>query len=165
MVWSTEKMVKNTTYLFQWQTTTKYRSCWLHASIHMILHKVLQVISPFNWNCHSKWLHRQQKILGWELSHSWECKPISSQQEADLQKTRIRHDVWVFSTSWWTATNPGSTSSRLCLGNKVIRTTEQFSTLRVWCPIHRTVQYIESMVSHTQNSSVHWEYGVPYTEP
>jgi hypothetical protein len=36
------------------------------------------------------------------------------------------------------ATSPGSTPSRLCLGNEVIRT-EQFSTLRVWCPIHKVI--------------------------
>jgi hypothetical protein len=37
------------------------------------------------------------------------------------------------------ATSPGSTPSRLCLGNKVIQTTEKFSTLRVWCPIHKVI--------------------------
>jgi hypothetical protein len=36
------------------------------------------------------------------------------------------------------ATSPGSTPSRLCLGNEVIRTTEKFSTLRVWCPKHKS---------------------------
>jgi hypothetical protein len=37
------------------------------------------------------------------------------------------------------ATSPGSTPSWLCLGNKVIQTTEQFSTLRVWCPKHQVI--------------------------
>lgn len=143
MVWSTEKTVKNTTYLLQWQTTIKIWKLLinlLHASMHMILPKVLQVISPLSWNCHPKWLHRQQKILCWNLSHSWECKPISIRTEAHLQKTRMS---WCLSIQHFMmnipATSPASAPSRLCLGNKLIRTIEKVSTLRVWCPTHKAI--------------------------
>jgi len=99
----------------------------------------VQVISALSWNCHSKWLHRQQKILGWNLitqlrmQTNFNPKGSRTSENKDFMMSECStlHDEHPCNKPW-------KHTSRLCLGNEVIWTTEKFSTLRVWWPIHKS---------------------------
>lgn len=119
--------------------------------MHMIIHKVLQGISPLSWNCYTnsfvtekkkrggglKRPPKQQNILGWNLSYSWECKPESIQHEGDLQKTGTSHNSAV-NTLWWTF-------------------------LQQFLEAHHP-DYVRCKYSHSKDRKklVHWEYSDPY---